>query len=147
MGERKKSGGRDFQKGWAGGPGRPKISQEEQEYRAFDRAELRKIVMRYMQMPVRELVETKKNIDLPAIDHFVMKVIGEGINKGDHTRLDALLDRVIGKVKQVVENVGERSVVDSELLDQMHKELVMLIMPKPTEEKPVEESKGLLPGC
>lgn len=112
----------------------------------MSREALTEIIFKYMEVPVKDLIDLKKDLTLPALDHFVMKIISEGINRGDPTRLDSLLDRCLGKVKQVVENIGDRPVNDRFALQQMHKDLVLLILEKENKEIIVEptEPKGLL---
>lgn len=124
---RKKTGGRDFQVGNAGGPGRPPVPQEINEALSYTRAQLVEAITRYMTMSLLELKACAKDESLSAASHLIIRILITGIMKGDQARMDFLLSRVMGSVKQVVEHVGEAR-PQSRVVDDMHKELVMLLI-------------------
>ena len=127
----------DFQVGNPGGPGKPPLPPELKEAQAYTRVQLISAITKYIVMPLSDLMVLAKDNSLSAIDHMIMRIIINGIQKGDHQRMEVLLDRIQGKVKQVIENVGDKPVRDVARLDDLHKELVMLI---------VGQSQGLLGG-
>jgi hypothetical protein len=140
----------DFKEGNPGGPGRPALPDEIKEANQYTRSQLIGAITKYVVMPLEDLRKLAVDQSLPAIDHMIMRIIMNSISKGDQTRLDFLLDRIQGKVKQVVENIGDRPRVDSERLNELHERLVMLIMAdKMIKDTPVVEEKeatGLIPG-
>ena len=85
----KKTGGRDFQKGKPGGPGRPPLSQVERDVAEATR---------------RELAEAMQG-EIPRIRMAVKAAMGKAA-QGDFHLLDRLLDRIIGKVPQRTELTG-----------------------------------------
>ena len=54
-------------------------------------------------MSREKLAKVATNRKTPTIDLMIIKIITTAINKGDQTRLNFLLDRTIGKVKDNVD--------------------------------------------
>lgn len=131
MARGKKTGGRNFEPGNTFGKGTPPIPLEIRESKEFTRAKLIESMTKYTVMPLMDLTVLAKDQSLPAVDHIIIRIIINAIQKGDHTRLDFILDRLHGKVKQVVENIGNGPSRDVGRLDDMHKELVMLMLGQP----------------
>lgn len=97
----KKTGGRDFKKG---NPGRPKGSVVvPKEIREMNRREVEQLISKYFKMSREKLAKVAANKKTPTIDLMIIKIITTAINKGDQTRLNFLLDRTIGKVKDSVD--------------------------------------------
>ncbi len=61
------------------------------------------IMGRYMNMTLAELREAETIGDLTSMEHMVVSVAIKAIETGDYSRMNALLDRAVGKVKEVVE--------------------------------------------
>lgn len=100
MGERIKTGGRDWVKGQSGNPhGRPKISKEYRELMELNREIVAEIFSRYMMFNLDELVQKKKDKSIPMIERMVISMMVNIEKKGDKYAFDFLLDRAIGKVK------------------------------------------------
>ena len=60
---------------------------------------------KYINMDVAQLSEIIKDTSLPVLDMLVARILATGVQKSDQTRLNFILDRMVGKVpdKQVVE--------------------------------------------
>lgn len=100
----KKTGGRDFKPGQSGNPnGRPKIPSDIRELRKINQSSVEVLLNKYLHMKFPELKQMIEAQDAEASDMLVATVIYKGITKGDHYRLNFLLDRLIGKVTDKVE--------------------------------------------
>lgn len=100
----KKVGGRDFKPGQSGNPnGRPKLPTDVKEARKLNKSAIEILLNKYLYMPFQELKSTIESQTLSAADMFIATVIYKGITKGDHYRLDFLLNRLIGKVTEKME--------------------------------------------
>lgn len=83
---------RPWKPGQSGNPaGKPKGILTADKYK--------QLVDRYWQMPLVEIQAALANPTLSAGEHMVASVISHAIESGDTTRIEALLSRVIGKVK------------------------------------------------
>jgi len=65
------------------------------------------LVSKCLGLPADELKALFKNPKTPALDLAVISAITGAIKKQDPTKLEVLLQRVIGKVKDVVEIQGD----------------------------------------
>jgi len=115
MAKGKKTGGRDFQAGNPGGPGQPKIPEEVKAARKLNRIELERIINKYLYMPgteLRKLLEeaTKGQNEMPMIEAMIAKIMLAGFSEGDQRRLEFILDRLVGKVKDQVEVNGTEGI-------------------------------------
>jgi hypothetical protein len=100
----KKSGGKDWAKGRSGNPaGRKKLPEDVKQIKAMRKSDLDIIFTRHSVRSLNDLVEFLKNGENPALEMLVARVMIEGIKKGDHQKMDALLNRMIGKVKEQVD--------------------------------------------
>lgn len=116
----KKTGGRDIQKGQVLNPkGRPRLPEYLKKARKMNKALFQEILQKYMSCNITQL---KKHLDdsqraeskITALEVVVIKVLYEAMKKGDEKKLDFLLTRLIGKVKDEVEvsgNGGEKKIV------------------------------------
>lgn len=95
-----KTGGRDFKPGESGNPaGREPLPEDIKQARKLNKIELERILNEYLYMTLKEIQVKANHAETPALEVFVAKIIGEGIKKGDHFRLNFLFDRVIGPIK------------------------------------------------
>ena len=92
------------------GHGRPKIPKEIVVARQdFTADELRIKLAKYLRMDPRSIKKTMADIKadkgehVDAVDLVIMQIIWKAIAEGDPRRLDFLLDRLIGRVKEVKE--------------------------------------------
>lgn len=103
----KKTGGKNFEKGHPGGPGRPPTTEEEKKLRKLTQTTFQTILDRFFHMPMEELVKMSKDqLKLTGIEAMVLFVMLKAIQHGDYKRLSFLLDRTIGKVPERHELTG-----------------------------------------
>jgi len=98
-----KTGGRDFKPGYKGGPGRPRLPDDVKGFKRMTQTELETIFNKYINLPVSQLKEARSNPNMTGLEAMVLSIMLQAINKGDQLRMNALLDRLIGKVKERVE--------------------------------------------
>lgn len=119
----KKKRGRPFKEGHKLSKGRPKLSEEDHALRALTNTRFQQILNKYLHEPVSNLVDLKKDQSLTALEHAVLSITIASINKGDQIRLQFLLDRLIGKVPDVV-HVSE---IERKVESMSHEELILEI--------------------
>jgi regulator of sigma D len=104
MAKGKKTGGRDFVKGQVANPkGRTPIPEELKKIRKMNRDRLELVVSKYLNMNLIELNQVVKDPNTTALDHMICQIIIKSMATGDHARFNALMDRVVGKVKDQIE--------------------------------------------
>lgn len=117
----KKVGGKDWVPGQSGNPnGRPPLPKELKELKELTKTEVETALNKLIHMTADELKELRKNPNTSALHLMVIAVTLEALQKGDHYRLDFLLNRIVGKVKDQVEHSGKISL--EELVVQSQKE-------------------------
>lgn len=92
-----------YQKGNPGGPGRPKKHPDDVGLKMLHRTDVKVIMNRLAQMDIDKLEEVLKDKSRTVLEHIIGRVCLVAMKEGDYRRLDALLDRLIGKVKEEVE--------------------------------------------
>lgn len=102
----RKTGGRDFKKGHPGGPGRPPIDPETKAARHLNHATVTAAIQRYYNLSLAELQALFVSKDTPSGDLMIISVMIKAIKEGDYKRLDMLLNRSCGRVKQTLEHAG-----------------------------------------
>lgn len=99
----KKTGGRNFP---AGNSGRPKGSKNKVVSRKVleaNKKEIEVLISKYLNLPLAKLRVAATKPTTKSMDLMIIKIIIEAIKKGDFTRLNFLLDRTIGKVKDTMD--------------------------------------------
>lgn len=66
-------------------------------------------IHKYYDLPREKLAELLKDPSTAAGDAMIISVMLHAIKTGDYKRLDSLLDRACGRVKQVVEHQGSQT--------------------------------------
>ena len=91
--------GRPFQKGNKAGKGhgRPPLPADLKQARSLNRIEFERIANKYLYMSPTEFEAELQNPARTAIETMVMAVVSQCIKDGCVARLNAILDRVIGK--------------------------------------------------
>lgn len=59
---------------------------------------------RFISMPLNDVIAFAQNKNNPAMEVLVASILVHGIKNGDQARLTFLLDRLIGRVKEVHEH-------------------------------------------
>lgn len=102
MAKGRKTGGKDWLKGKPGGPGRKPLLPEIKDLPAFDKPTFN----RYLNEAVNATDEESRIVindsEAPRIRKWLHAICIKGNREGDMSKLDALLNRAIGKVKEEV---------------------------------------------
>lgn len=77
--------------------GRPVMLPEARSLKMLNQSEYILLVNKYLHMDIEELEEAYNDRYLSSLDHIVIRVILKAIKDADVDRLEALLQRVIGK--------------------------------------------------
>jgi len=101
----KKTGGRNFKPGQSGNPSGQK-NMGMANARKISVLVFSEIVTKYMNLTLEQVNDHFKDPQTPALDLIVLKILYEGIKKGDQIRLGFLLERTIGKVKDVIDHTS-----------------------------------------
>ncbi len=104
MAKGKKTGGRDFKKGYVSNPnGRPKLPEDLRVIKRLTQSEITSLISKYLQLTRDELTRAAQDKSLPIIELYIASVIQKGVIGGDTLRLNFLFDRTIGKVADKIE--------------------------------------------
>lgn len=99
--KRKKTGGRDFKKGQSGNPnGRPKLPEELRLIKKMTPSFVRNVISKVSRMNQEQIAEVIHEPDTSILEATIMKIYLKAMTEGDYLRLNFLLDRSIGKVKE-----------------------------------------------
>lgn len=96
-----------FKKGQSGNPeGGRKLPAELRAIAAITSEENQRTVAKYLRMDRDQLSVVMKNPKTPNFDMWICSIIATGMKSGDASKLELLLNRLIGKVKENVELVS-----------------------------------------
>lgn len=105
MARGKKTGGKNFEPGNNANPnGRPPLPSDLKAARNLNKIEVSRIINKFMNMSSAEMTEELSKPDSKALETMIGKIISEAVKLGDYTRVDFLLNRMIGKVTDKVEH-------------------------------------------
>lgn len=97
-----------FKKGQSGNPsGRPKLPTDVVEGKKFNQIEVARIFNRFVNYSFEDLKAVMNSPTSTTMELIIGKIMFEAIKSGDHMRMNFILDRMIGKVKEMVEHTGE----------------------------------------
>lgn len=106
MAKGKKTGGRDWKKGGyqPKNRGRPNVPADLREATKLTKANLEGMLNKYLWMP-RSRIESvlQKDTNLPMIEYMIANIVTRAAVHGDTKRLDFILNRIIGKVKEEID--------------------------------------------
>lgn len=103
----KKVPGRPFKKGVSGNPnGRPRLPDEIKEARALTQSALHKTINELIHCSRDELALKLKDPQTTMLQLMIGSIISQATQKGDQLRLNFVLDRLIGKVKEDINLSG-----------------------------------------
>lgn len=101
------------------------VPQDLRQARKLTKVEIEIILNKYLYLPIGDLMAATQDPMLPTIEALVVSVLIAAIKKGDHDKLNFVLDRLVGKVKENVDHTIKLSfheqVVD--FIQRMDKEL------------------------
>lgn len=93
-----------FKPGQSGNPsGRPKVPRDILEARKLNQVELERAVNRLIWLPRAELRALIENPETPMFEMMLASIVAQAAQKGDQTRLEFILQRILGKVKDQLE--------------------------------------------
>lgn len=93
-----------YKKGVSGNPnGRPRMPQDLRNVKKLKEDEFKAIVSLYAHMTKNELLDVIQDPATPVLHLSVCSILSKVVKEGDHARLDFLLNRTIGKVKETKE--------------------------------------------
>lgn len=102
-------GNPNWVKGVSGNPsGRAGVPPELRMIKALGVDEVNRLVAKYGRMTVYEVRLFLEDESRPILDQAICKIFLESYEKGDHTKLNFLLDRAIGKPKEMVIDAGSQ---------------------------------------
>lgn len=119
----KKTGGRNFLPGQSGNPnGRPNVPEDLKQARNLNRIELDRLLNKMLGSTKAELETILKNPSSTLLEITVCGILAKAAQGGDHQRLNFILERLVGKVKDVVEFVNPYLALPLEELEDKVKE-------------------------
>lgn len=107
MAKNKKTGGKNFSPGQNGYTSN--VPEDLRQSRKLTKTEIELILYKYLDKPLGELMAEAKDPTKPTIEVLVMSILITAIKRGDHDRLNFVLDRLIGKVKDNVDHTFKLS--------------------------------------
>ena len=107
-----KTGGRDFPKGKSANPGGlPRTSPQIKALAQYTREILREKLYAVHLLTEDELNARMKDTKTPGSEKAIISILIHAIKYGDQNRFGALLERVLGKVKDEVEHSFQRPTI------------------------------------
>jgi hypothetical protein len=93
-----------FKPGQSGNPGgKVKVPEDIKEARKLNQVELERIINKYLAMSRDEVKAAIGAPSTPMMELMVASIVAQAAQKGDHQRLDFVLNRLVGKVKDQIE--------------------------------------------
>lgn len=84
--------------------GRPRKDPDVGAVMKINRTTVEACLAKYLGMPLEMLAVVMKDTTLPNIEHMVARIIYQGIKYGDQQKLNFLLERIVGKVRDQIEH-------------------------------------------
>jgi hypothetical protein len=103
----RKTGGADFKPGNTTGKGRPTLPEDLKGVKELTKEYLTRLISMFLDKPISEIEKIAEDSTAPAKYALVAGIIVKALKFGDHTRLEFLLGRTIGKVTEKVELSGK----------------------------------------
>lgn len=98
-------GNPNFVKGNPGSAGRTPLPIEVRIQRSLTKTMVEASLSKYMLLPYSQLKELAKDDSLATVDQIIIRIALHACKSGDFQRLNFLLDRIIGKVKDEPKDV------------------------------------------
>ena len=98
-----------FKKGQSGNPnGRPKgTTLVPKELRTINNRLVAETMSKYLNCTAQELQDHFKDPATSALDLIILRVLVEGIRKADQAKMNAILERIIGKVPDKIDHTTD----------------------------------------
>lgn len=87
------------------------------EARKLNRIELERVLNEYIYLNKSEIMARVKANDTPALEVMIGTIIAKAATSGDHTRLNFLLDRLVGKSPEQKEEIERKPIILAYRLD------------------------------
>jgi hypothetical protein len=108
MAKGKKTGGRDWKRGQSGNPKGPNVMPKDlRALKEADREWITETLHKYLRMTWGEFQRIANDPSLSMLEVYLANILNAGLSDGDERRMNFILDRYIGKVKDKVEHSGE----------------------------------------
>lgn len=121
---REKKLGRPFVKGKCKpGPGRPKLGEDLKEARRLNQAEFISILNQYITWTPSKLRKKAENSSTIALHVIVCRLVANAAKNGDLPRLNFILDRLIGKVKEHIEVTSTNTNIELKTVEDIKKQM------------------------
>jgi hypothetical protein len=101
MAKGKKTGGRNFKKGQSGNPaGRPGLPRDLRKISKLTPAIVRAVIAKISMLNKKNILEIIESEETSMIEASIATIYLKAVDQGDYTRMNFLLERSIGKVKE-----------------------------------------------
>lgn len=131
--------GKLFVKGKSGNPkGRPKMAPDLLEIKKMSPAYITAIINKYCHFNRAEIKASVERPGTPVIECIIASILVKAMTSGDYSRLEAMLNRAIGKVTEQVEVKTQHTVFSTTFSPEGS--LVQQIMNAELEERESEDS-------
>lgn len=84
------------------------IPEELRGITSLTQRETTKIISKYARMTMTDIEDCLNNPSLPVLDGAICSIFKQSVRKGDFGRLAFLLDRAIGKIKEIEQEEDSR---------------------------------------
>ena len=106
MAKGRKTGGRDFKVGHKMAKGGAAHNPDLKRIRKLTQSEVAEIGSMILELNLKQLIDIKTETGAKALKVWIASIVARAISKGDAQALNALLDRIVGKVKDKIEMSG-----------------------------------------
>ena len=102
-----------FKPGQSGNPsGRPKTPEDIAKAKRLNQHELDRIINKYLWMDREAMQARLKDPSTPMMEIMVGSIVAQAAQKGDQQRLEFILQRVVGKVKDQIEVAAKPYIIE-----------------------------------
>ena len=93
-----------FQKGNKMAKGRPPVPDDVRGLKLMNQRDVELLLNTFMDKSADELVKFSQDLKNPVKEILVARILVEAIRKGDENRLEFVLNRLLGKPKEITEH-------------------------------------------
>lgn len=106
----KKVGGRDFQKGNPGGPGRPPLLPQVEGLPRLSKDSYNRLLNQMLHLTKDQLQALVNDPAKPMIEKWLASIVVKGTVLGDTGRMESLLNRAIGPVPKELSGIDGQEI-------------------------------------